>query len=265
MSGLLDSLPTWLIGVIVIGAWMALSGLGVALARPWVQSRLGDRHHDVVVPLFLTTATMYAIVVAFMVVVVWQRYSDAAASDRTEATVLVTLYRETLSMPQPLAGQLRGELRAYTVAVVDKEWPAQSREGESPAAQSALDRTYSLYLSRESEQTGPPEVYQEFLTNLDRLAELRADRVLSNHSSLPAPLVFGLVGGGLLTIANSALLIMHQRALQVLAAVLMGAMIGLLLFVTLILGQPYGGGAALGPGDYTYALSAFARVDAATR
>ena len=134
MSGLLDSLPTWLIGVIVIGAWMALSGLGVALARPWVQSRLGDRHHDVVVPLFLTTATMYAIVVAFMVVVVWQRYSDAAASDRTEATVLVTLYRETLSMPQPLAGQLRGELRAYTVAVVDKEWPAQSREGESPAA-----------------------------------------------------------------------------------------------------------------------------------
>ena len=39
----------------------------------------------------------------------------------------------------------------------------------------------------------------------------------------------------------------------------------LLLFVTLILGQPYGGGAALGPGDYTYALSTFARVDAATR
>jgi hypothetical protein len=262
MTQALDALPTWVTAVLVVGVWMALSGLGVALARPWVESRLGDRHHDVVVPLFLATATMYAIVVAFMVVVVWQRYADAEASDRHEATVLVALYRETLSMPAPLGGHLRGHLRDYTNAVIDREWPVQGQGGTSPAVQESLDQIYRDYLTRAGQQTGRPEVYQEFLANLDRLAELRANRVLTSRSSLPATLSFGLIAGGVLTIANSALFIMQRRALQVLAAVLMGAMIGLLLFVIMVLNQPYSGGVSLGPDDFRYALTVYGAVDA---
>src|SRR5258708_8880615 len=97
----LATLPTWLLAVVVIAAWMTLAGAGVVLARPWVEARLGERHHDVVGPLFTTTATMYAIAGAFMVVVVWQRYTDADASHRQEATLLVAMYRETLSLPSP--------------------------------------------------------------------------------------------------------------------------------------------------------------------
>jgi hypothetical protein len=263
----LAALPTWLLAVLVIAAWMAFAGAGVMLARPWVEARLGERHHDVVVPLFTTTATMYAIVVAFVVVVVWQRYADADASNRQEATVLVTMYRETLSMPSPLAGALRGHLRAYDTAVVDQEWPAQARGGSSPAVQHELDELYRDYLTRSTQQTGPQEVYQAFLDNLNRLAELRANRVLSSRTSLPGTLSFGLVAGGVLTIANSALFIMQRRALQVVAALLMGAMIGLLLFVIMVLNQPYGGDVALGPTDFRYAQAVYDAVDtaAATR
>ena len=75
----IEHLPTWLLAVLVIAVWMTFAGLGVLLVRPIVEARLGERHHDVVVPLFMTTATMYAVVVAFMVVVVWQRYADADA------------------------------------------------------------------------------------------------------------------------------------------------------------------------------------------
>src|SRR5437588_12338096 len=156
-------LPTWLLALVVIALWMTLAGGGVLLARPLVEARLGERHHDVIVPLFTTTATMYAIVVAFVVVVVWQRYSDADASNRQEATVLVTMYRETLSMPSPLAGALRAHLRAYGAAVIDQEWPAQARGGSSPAVQHELDELYRDYLTRSTLQTGPQEVYQAFL------------------------------------------------------------------------------------------------------
>jgi len=42
----------------------------------------------------------------------------------------------------------------------------------------------------------------------------------------------------------------------------MGSMIGLLLFVVLVLAQPYAGDAAVGSGDYAYALGVFHAVDA---
>jgi len=262
MSELVYSLPTWLLGVLVVGAWTALAGLGVAVARPMVLKRLGERHHDVVVPLFLTTATMYAIVAAFMVVVVWQRYADADAADRRESTVLVALYRETLGMPPALADGLRADLRAYTAAVIDQELPAARRGETSAAAQSSLDRLFGRSVTRTPQSGDLPEVYQGFITNLGLLAELRAGRVLTSRSGLPGILSFGLVAGGVLTIANSALFVMQRRALQILAAALMGSMIGLLLFVVLVLAQPYAGDAAVGSGDYAYALGVFHAVDA---
>jgi hypothetical protein len=258
-------LPTWLAGVVVVGVWTALAGVGVALARPVVQARLGERHHDVVVPLFLTTATMYAVVVAFMVVIVWQRYSDAGTADLRESTVLVTLYRETLGIPEPLAGSLRADLRAYTAAVIDQELPAQRRGETSAAAQGSLDRLFGRSVGRPSQQGDLPEVYQEFLSNLSTLAELRAARVLTSRSNLPGILTFGLVAGGVLTIANSTLFVMQRRALQIVAAALMGAMIGVLLFVILVLNQPYAGDVALGPGDYQYAQGVFQAVDSGRR
>lgn len=256
-------LPTWLLAILVIAAWMTFAGAGVLLVRPLVAKRLGERHHDVVVPLFLTTATMYAVVVAFMVVVVWERYADADASDREEATVLVTMYRETLSMPPPLDAHLRGHLRAYSAAVIDEEWPALAQGGGSQAVQHQLDGLYSDYLTASTLQTSQSVVYQPFLDNLNRLAELRANRLLSSQSSLPGALTFGLITGGVLTVANSALFVMQRRALQVVAATLMGAMIGTLLFVVMELDQPYGGGAALTPTDFQYAQTVFAVVDAA--
>jgi hypothetical protein len=261
MSQLVYSLPTWLFGVIVIGAWMLFPALGVTIARPWVEARVGDRHHDVIVPLFTTTATMYAVAVSFLVVIAWQRYADAGASETAEASVVIALYRETVSMPQPLAGHLREQLRSYTTAVIERDWPEQSRGGSSPEAQQALDRIYGDYLSRQLVQGGAPEVYQQFLGNLDRLAELRAARILSSRSSLPLVLTFGLITGGVLTITYAGLLVMQRQDLQVLAAMLMGAMIGLLLFLFFVLTHPYGGSIAVSPADFVYARSVFDAVD----
>jgi hypothetical protein len=255
-------LPTWLLALVVIALWMTLAGGGVLLARPLVEARLGERHHDVIVPLFTTTATMYAIVVAFMVVVVWQRYADADASDRQESTVLVTMYRETLSMPSPLAGHLRRHLRTYSTAVIHQEWPALAHGNGSQVVQSELDGLYRDYLTGSVQRTGQSEVYSAFLDNLNRLAELRANRLLFSRSSLPAILSFGLIIGGVLTIANSGLFLMQRRALQVVAAALMGAMIGLLLFVIMVLNYPYGGDTGLDPTDFQYAQSVFDVVDA---
>jgi hypothetical protein len=262
MPGFVYDLPTWLAGAIVIGAWTLLAAGGVRLARPLVQSRLRERHHEVIVPLFTTVATMYAIVVAFMVVVVWQRYSDADTNSQQESTLLVTMYRETLGMPEPLAGSLRADIRAYTGAVIDQELPAQRRGEQSDAAGPPLDRLFRLPLERTPQESDLPEVYPQFLANASTLAQLRADRLLSSRSRLPDILVFGLVAGGLLTIGNSTLLIMQQRAMQAVAAGLAGAMIGLLLFLIAVLGLGYAGGAAVGPADYEYAVTAFQSVDA---
>jgi Protein of unknown function (DUF4239) len=94
---------------------------------------------------FAAVAVLYAVLLAFAVIVVWERFSDAESNVAKEAGGAATIYR----LSQGISGEpglaLRTALTHYLNETISDEWPAMERGHNSPSARQALDAV--LYTS----------------------------------------------------------------------------------------------------------------------
>ena len=83
----------------VIGFSIFYASSGVVLVRRIVHGRISEGHNDLPVPIFQTAGTIYAVLLAFSVIAVWQSYGAARENEAEEASTLATLYRQTNGLP----------------------------------------------------------------------------------------------------------------------------------------------------------------------
>ena len=67
---------------------------------------------------------------AFAVIVVWEKFNDAQNAVAEEAGATAALFHYAAG-DEPEAIAVRTALANYLRAAIDKEWPAMSRESES--------------------------------------------------------------------------------------------------------------------------------------
>ena len=87
---------------------------------------------------FATVGVIYAVLLAFTVIVVWEKFSDAQNAVADEAGAIAALHHYTAGDDTD-ARAVRTALANYLRAAIDDDWPAMSRESESPVAEHALD------------------------------------------------------------------------------------------------------------------------------
>jgi hypothetical protein len=111
-----------------VGA-VGATGLGILIVRRFIHHHVAEGHNDVLVPIFLTTGTIYAVFLAFIVVAVREDYGIAHTNIADEASALTTIYRASTGMDKATGDELRGLVRDYTEAVVQDEWKIQAETG----------------------------------------------------------------------------------------------------------------------------------------
>jgi hypothetical protein len=249
------------LGIGIIGLSALSAAIGVILIRRLMHGRVREGHNDVLVPLFLTTGTLYAVLLGFLVIAVWEN-SDAAKNNAAEeASTLATLYRQTSGMPSAEQREMRGLLREYTEAVVGDEWKIQAATaGASPRARKAIADLYRAFRTIPREDASS-SISVEFLQTLRVVAADRNRRTLQAGEKLSPVMWFVLLLGGAIVVSMSFILYMEATWPHVLASGLMAALIGAMLFITLLLSSPFSGPLALRPDSFEHSLSVFESVD----
>ena len=131
---------------LAILATIVFAAIGTLIVRCFVTLTVSDGHNVVLVPIFQTAGTVYAVFLAFLVVAVWQSYDGAHDNVAEEASALTTLYRASAGMEQASGAALRGLIRTYTHAVVEEEWPVQAAAGgTSQTARAAALAMFRLF------------------------------------------------------------------------------------------------------------------------
>ncbi len=97
-----------------------------------LKSEVLRRHNDVAGFLFSAVGVLYAVVLGFVVVVVWQKYDDAVSNVENEVDAVANLYHVVDAFPTTERNQIRAGLRAYAETVALVEWPAMNRDQEVP-------------------------------------------------------------------------------------------------------------------------------------
>src|SRR6188474_2906323 len=101
----------------VVGS-MALAVGGLVLFRSIAPLEVLRRSNDVVGNYLQTLGSIYAVLLAFVMFVVWTQFNDARANVDKEANELLDLFRTSRGLPEPTRGQVQASAVAYAMQVV---------------------------------------------------------------------------------------------------------------------------------------------------
>jgi uncharacterized membrane protein YqhA len=68
---ILLNIPTWVIAAVMLAVAMGTAVGGVLLVRNLVDIKKFKEHHDIAGPIFSTIGVIYAVMLAFVLVIVW--------------------------------------------------------------------------------------------------------------------------------------------------------------------------------------------------
>jgi len=250
-------------GIVIVGGSLLLTLLVIVLVRRLISHQTLARHNDVAGFVYATMGVTYAVVLAFVVIAVWENYAATREVADREASAVGALYRLANGFPAPQRGTAQEALLAYAEAVVDEEWPAMAdQKAPSLRTSAALDELYAVYAQPELVAAVNPEQYGESLRLLDEVSADRRGRVLASNSGLPDIMWLVLVGGGVLVVGFAFLFGVESAYSQ---AAIMGALtvtISLLLFVAADAQHPFRGGFVVEPEGLESVLEQFGHTAA---
>ncbi len=244
--------------VVIVGGSLVLTMLAIALVRRLVSHETLARHNDVAGFVYATTGVTYAVVLAFVVIAVWENYAATREVADHEASAVGAMYRLANGFPDPHRAAAQEAALAYAEAVVDVAWPAMEA-GEDPTQETAaaLDHLFAVYEQPDLVAAVNPEQYGESLRQLNEVSIARRGRVLASDSGFPEILWLVLIGGGVLVVAFAFLFGVESPYSQ---AAIMGGLtltISMLLFVVADAQHPFRGGFAVDPEGMESVLQQF--------
>src|SRR5207244_3612959 len=101
--------------------------VGLLLVRRSVELETLEAHQEVAGFIIAIVGVIYAVMLALVVIAVWEQFEGARAIVEREANQLAGLYRLTDALPAGARPRLRQGIADYTRIVVDDEWPAMQR------------------------------------------------------------------------------------------------------------------------------------------
>ncbi|MFL6691280.1 MAG: hypothetical protein ACJ8IR_14020 [Alphaproteobacteria bacterium] len=127
------------LAVTIVVFAVAFATVGVLAGRRLFREQVAPFHNEVVISLFSTAGVVYAVLLGFLVVVVWEGYDNAHRNSAEEAATAITLYRLTYGMEPAHGADARKFIRAYIGAVITDEWPMMTKGSNRKQQRTAVN------------------------------------------------------------------------------------------------------------------------------
>jgi hypothetical protein len=152
-----------------------------------------------------TLGTIYAVLLAFVVFVVWSQFNDARTYVEREANEILDLFRTAKGLPRGKRTEVRRRLAAYVEAVIDREWAAMSRGGNARIFKDVgllLELLWDELHAYEPESECTKSIYADMLVRFNDLSDARTNRLTSASLRIPLALKILLYMGAAFTVAS---------------------------------------------------------------
>jgi Protein of unknown function (DUF4239) len=199
----LTSHSLWLSAALIVVLPTILAALGPSVVRRYVMLDKLTTNNEIAGFKFATVGVLYAVLIGFAIIIVWQKFSDAETDTAAEAGGATAIYRLSRGLDQQSAAALREALSNYITAAINRDWPAMARHAtnEYSSARLALDTIYSTLLSSQPSAPRDAMVLPEILRQLDAITQARRARLIAAEGIVPGVLWPILFGSAVVTIA----------------------------------------------------------------
>jgi hypothetical protein len=233
------------IGFVVVSVTAGLGGLFIV--RRNVALATLEQHNDVAGFIIAVVGVLYAVILGFVVVIVWQQFDNAQSNAHSEAVTVENLYNNAVAFGDQ-ARPLQRDLLAYGSRVINQEWSVMRdhQHGDQPT-DVLLDRVWTDLQGIRT--TGPDQdaFYSQSITAINKLEEERNARLDDASRSLPFALWSVLIMGAIITVGFTYFFGVSHLAAHAMMVAALSAIIGIALFLAVSLDLPYSGDLGIKP------------------
>jgi Protein of unknown function (DUF4239) len=257
----LYDMPTWLLFLVVVGAFVLFGIGGLFATRKLVRALVGGRVTKAEgVDVFVgAVGVFYGLIAGLIAVAVWEQYATIDDRVAEEASSIGALYRQAEEFPPPARGELMTSIKALTYDTMTSGWERQRRGEIAIKVNPYLDRITSVLYRFQPANVDEAAIQQATMSEFEKLYELRRRRLHDASAGLPASLYAVVLIGGVLTIGLTYLLALERMRLHVVMTGIASAMIGLVVFMIVVMDHPFRGEVSIGPEDFEQAYSVLMR------
>src|SRR5215210_8048226 len=241
----------------VVGGTCLVALAGLELVQRLVPATSRQRHNDVAGFIYAALGVIYAVLLALVVIAVWEEYQAAGETVEQEANALAEIFWLAHRLPQPEGSHLQELARSYAQVVVNEEWPLMEQGRVSPKAWAILDGIRDSLNSFDPSSPAQQVLYEQGLQQGGDLAEARGERLLDAEEGVPAILWVVLIVGGVEVVGFTYLFGLESTTVHVLMVTSLTLIIALVLFTVAALDYPFEGDIRIGPDAFEQVLGRF--------
>jgi hypothetical protein len=224
-----------------------------------------QQHNDVAGFIYAALGVIYAVLLALVVIAVWEEYQAADATVEQEANATAEIFWLAHRLPEPEGTHIQELARSYAEEVIHKEWPLLKngqlppleRVDGAPSGWTIIDDIRASLQEFEPQTKADEQLYAEGLDQIQRLNDARRMRLVASEEGVPGVLWSVLIFGGTAAVSFTYLFGLESTWAHRLMVVTLAAVIGLVLFTVAALGHPFEGGARIGTGAFDLILERF--------
>jgi Protein of unknown function (DUF4239) len=231
--------------------------VGLVLVQRLVPPDLREEHNDVAGFIYAVLGVAYAVLLAFVVIAVWQDYKIAQANVESEANELAGVYFLASQLPEPERTRVQDLARIYARVVVEEEWPMMEQGQTSPHADSLVRELRLELLQFDPRNEGEQVLYERGLTQVHDVADARRLRLLQVREGIPDLLWVVLVGGGVITVCFTYLFGLKSNVAHALMVAALTLVICGILFTIAEIDYPFSGAVDIQPDAFREVLGSF--------
>lgn len=256
----LHRIIAWPLGQTVLGV-LALSvilSLLITMAIRRLRSPAYQGNNELVGFTYSVYGVIYGVLLAFTIIVAWERFDETETVVMQEATLLSEIWRDALAFRPEIRIEIQQNLMAYAQSVIDDEWPTMAAHGQPHASTEEIYGSLWTQTYRIEPATKNQEAYlSELLARMNELSGTRRLRILHSRMEVNGVLWMVLLIGAIPAVAYTLLFTNKNAWVQAAMSASVMLIVLLSLLVTLSLQHPFSGSTGLRPDAFTDLLESF--------
>ncbi|MGB7688196.1 MAG: hypothetical protein WBL98_06930 [Pseudolabrys sp.] len=208
---LLTSTPLWVAAVVLLVPTTIFAMWGPVIVRRYVPLNRLRANNEVAGFKFAAVGVIYAVLLAFATLVVWERFNQADSDVANEASAAATVFRLTQGLDADHGATVRKATTDYLKQAVAKDWPAMD------------------------------------LRDVDRISEMRRQRLVAASGVVPGIIWTVLFTGAFVTVGFTFFFGTANLRAQAVMSGALSILIFLGLLTIVAIDHPFAGTVKVGP------------------
>jgi hypothetical protein len=199
---------------------------------------------------------VYSILLAFVVVIVWEQYQNTGDRVQEESSKVFNLYRASYAFPDSTSGKkIRSTVIDYVTSVVEDEFPAMEHDSTSKITQQKYNKVWDMVYGIRPVTDNEKVWYASMVESVNQFGEARIIRISDLDPSIPTLMWEIMLAGGLIIIVFAMLFKSNHFWLHFLKILFFSIVIVFNILLIYLLDHPYKGALKIEPTAFTKILN----------